>query len=68
MKKKIGELVPIKLIKRITRNYGKVGKIMINTKKIKKSNDQKEVLFKDYSKLSTTRSFSMSIMRYNFSD
>ena len=39
MKKKIGELVPIKLIKRITRNYGKVGKIMINTKKIKKSND-----------------------------
>ena len=39
MKKKIGELVPIKLIKRITRNYGKVGKIMINTKEIKKSND-----------------------------
>ena len=39
MRQEIGELVPIKLIKRITRNYGKVGKIMINTKEIKKSND-----------------------------
>ena len=36
MRKEIGELVPIKLIKRITRNYGKVGKIMVNTKKTKK--------------------------------
>ena len=39
MRSEIGELVPIKLIERITRNYGKVGKIMINTKEIKKSND-----------------------------
>ena len=32
MRKEIGELVPIKLIKRIIRNYGKSRKLVNNTK------------------------------------
>ena len=62
MRREIKELVPIKVIKRIIRNRGKSKKLMINTAHIKKSNNQKEVLFINSSKLSTPRSFSMSIM------
>ena len=39
MRKEIGELVPIKVIRRIIRNYGKGRKLMINTTDIKKSNN-----------------------------
>ena len=39
MRKKIGESVPINLIKRIIRNYGKGRKLMINTTDITKSNN-----------------------------
>ena len=39
MRKKIGELVPIKVIRIISRNYGKGRKLMINTTDIKKSNN-----------------------------
>ena len=39
MKKKIEELMPIKVIKRIIRNYGKGRKLMINTGDIKKSHN-----------------------------
>ena len=39
MKKKIGELVPIKVIKRIITNYEEGRKFMMNTIDIKKSNN-----------------------------
>ena len=39
MRKEIQELVSMKVIKRITRNYGKGRKPMINTVDIKKSNN-----------------------------
>ena len=39
MRKEIEESVPIKVIKRIIRNYGKGRKLMINTADIKKSNN-----------------------------
>ena len=39
MRKEIEELVSIKVRKRITRNYGKGRKPMINTADIKKSNN-----------------------------
>ena len=66
MRKEIEELVSIKVIKRIIRNYGKGRKPMINTANIKKSNNQKEVLSMNSSKLSTARRFPMSIMWYIF--
>ena len=51
-----------KIDKKIIRDCGKGRKLMINTTDIKNSNNQKEVLFMKLSKLSTPRSFSMSIM------
>ena len=39
MRKEIGELVPIKLIKSLIRNYGKGRKLMINTADTKNSNN-----------------------------
>ena len=39
MRKETEELVAIKVIKRIIRNYGKGRKFMINTADIKKSNN-----------------------------
>ena len=39
MRKEIGELVPIKLIKRIIRNYGKGRKLFINTTDTKNLNN-----------------------------
>ena len=39
MRKEIGELMPIKLIKIIIRNYRKARKLMINTTDIKKLNN-----------------------------
>ena len=39
MRKEIGELMPIKLIKIIIRNYRKGRKLMINTTDIKKLNN-----------------------------
>ena len=42
MRKEIGELVPIKLIKRIIRNYGKGRKLMIIIKDPRKSNMKKK--------------------------
>ena len=66
MRKEIEELVPIKVVKRISRNYGKSRRPMINTTDIKNSNNWKEVLLMNSSKLSTPRSFSMSIMWYIF--
>ena len=39
MRKEIEELVSIKVIKRISRNYGKGRRPMINTADIKKSNN-----------------------------
>ena len=61
MRREIEELVPTKLIKRIIRNYGLGRKLMIIRTYIKKSNNLKEVLITNSSKLSTPRSFSMSI-------
>ena len=62
MGKEIGELVSIKVIKIIIKNYVKGRKVMINTADIKKSNNQKEVLFMNLCKLPTPRSSSMSII------
>ena len=39
MRKEIEELVPIKMVKRISRNYGKSRRPMINTTDIKNSNN-----------------------------
>ena len=39
MRKEIEKLVPIKVIKKIIRNYGKGWKLIIDTAEIKKSNN-----------------------------
>ena len=39
MRNEIGELMPMKVIKRIIINYGKSRKLMINTTDIKNSNN-----------------------------
>ena len=39
MREEIGKLVPIKLIKRIIRNYGKGRKLVIITNNARKSNN-----------------------------
>ena len=81
MRKEIGESVPIKLIKRIIRNYWRISankidkknnqklwqrkKTYDNHKRCQKVKYEKEILFMNSSKLSKP-SFPMSIMRYIF--